>query len=121
MEVRSIKTVNSYITKDGSEIFELFHPNNSAVENMSLAIARVDSGKATIKHKHIKSQEIYYILKGRGIMHIESESTVVKEGDCIFIPPGSAHWIENISGEELLILCASSPAYSHEDTILQSP
>ena len=121
MEVRSIKTVNPYITKDGSEIFELFHPNNSTVENMSLAIARIESGKATIKHKHINSREIYYILKGKGRMHLESESTIVKEGNCIFIPPGSSHWIENTGNEELLILCASSPAYSHEDTILQSP
>jgi len=121
MEVRSIKNVSPYITKDGSEIFELFHPDNSTVKNMSLAIARVARGKATIKHKHVKSQEIYYILKGNGRMHLEGESAIVNEGDCIFIPPGSVHWIENIGDEELIILCASHPAYSHEDTILQSP
>jgi len=116
MEIRNLNSVKPYITKDGSEIFEIFHPDNSEVRNLSLAVAKVEAGKATKPHIHKKSEEIYYILKGKGRMHLEGESMEVRAGDCIFIPPEAKHWIENTAKEELVILCSSSPAYSHDDT-----
>jgi mannose-6-phosphate isomerase-like protein (cupin superfamily) len=39
-------------------------------------------------------------------------------GDTIVIAPGTAHCITNTGSEDLKILCASSPAYSHDDTDL---
>ena len=42
----------------------------------------------------------------------------VRAGDTICIPPGTPHCIENTGSVPLKILCACSPAYSHEDTEL---
>jgi mannose-6-phosphate isomerase-like protein (cupin superfamily) len=42
----------------------------------------------------------------------------VHPGDTICIPPGTPHCVENTGAEALVILCACSPPYAHEDTEL---
>jgi len=118
MEKRNIDKIKPYITKDKAEIRELFHPTNSAVKNMSIAEARVKPGEITEYHFHRKSQEIYFILEGIGMMEMEGKDKEVRVNDCIFIPAGTKHRIKNIGKRTLRILCQSSPAYSHDDTVL---
>ena len=118
MEVRNVDKIKPYITKDKSEIREIFHPTNFVIKNMSIAEARVKPRETTEYHFHKKSQEVYFILKGSGIMEMEGENKEVKVNDCIFIPVGYRHRIKNIGKKTLRILCQSSPAYSHEDTVL---
>ncbi|WP_456475034.1 cupin domain-containing protein [Candidatus Pyrohabitans sp.] len=116
--VRNRSRVEAFITKDGSEVRELLHPDNSPVEKLSIAEAVVGVGEATREHFHRKSEEVYYILSGRGEMHIDGEKAAVRVGDVVHIPAGARHYVVNTGKEELIILCASSPPYSHEDTEL---
>ncbi|MGV1048026.1 MAG: hypothetical protein ACOYD4_05815 [Solirubrobacterales bacterium] len=46
-----------------------------------------------------------------------AEATVAA-GDCAVIAPGEAHQLRNTGEAELVVICAGSPAYSHEDTVL---
>ena len=118
VEISNPKTIKPYITKDKSEIRELFPTNNSSIKTMSLAEARVLPGESTEYHFHKNSNEIYFVLEGSGIFEIEGEKKKVKKNDCIFIPAGSKHRIKNIGMVILKILCFCSPPYSHEDTTL---
>ena len=108
--------IKPYITKDGSIIRELMHPNIYKNVKQSLAEAIVPVGSKTLLHKHHKSEEIYYILEGKGLMTLGNEKFEVKKGDTILIPPETPHKIENIGDVPLKILCCSFPPYSHEDT-----
>ncbi|AIJ04870.1 hypothetical protein JH146_0019 [Methanocaldococcus bathoardescens] len=108
--------IKPYITKDGSIIRELMHPNVHGNVKQSLAEAIVPVGSKTLLHKHYKSEEIYYILEGKGLMTLGDEKFEVKKGDTILIPPEIPHKIENIGNVPLKILCCSYPPYSHEDT-----
>lgn len=112
-------SVRPYITKDGSIIRELVHPA-AGIEGVtqSLAEATVLPGSRTTMHCHRKSQEIYHITDGCGIMQLGSQAIEVKEGDTIYIPPKTPHSIENTGAESLKILCCCAPPYSHEDTEL---
>jgi mannose-6-phosphate isomerase-like protein (cupin superfamily) len=110
--------INPYITKDSSIIRELMHPMVHGNEKQSLAEATVPVGAKTLLHKHHKSEEIYYIMEGKGMMTISDNKFEVKKGDTICIPPGAPHQIENINNIPLKILCCCSPPYSHEDTEL---
>lgn len=116
--MRNGDKIKPYITKDKSEIREIFHPTNSAIKNMSIAEARIKPGESTEYHFHKKSQEIYFILEGTGLMDIEGEKKKVRENDCVFIPARTKHRIKNIGKKTLRILCQSSPAYHHDDTVL---
>lgn len=110
--------VRSYITKDGSEIRELMHPDIHGNIKQSLAEAIVTVDSVTFLHKHLQSEEIYHITQGKGVMSIGDEQFEVRAGDTVYIPPGAAHKIHNAGRESLKILCCSSPAYSDDDTEL---
>ena len=107
-----------YVTKDGSLIRELMHPVVHGSSNQSLAEATVPAAGKTFLHRHIKSEEIYYILEGRGIMTLGSEEFDVRKGDTVCIMPGTPHRIQNTGKESLKILCCCAPAYAHEDAEL---
>lgn len=118
MDVHNIDRVAAFTTKDGSEIRELLAHRNSCIANQTLAEARLPAGRATEPHYHVKTEEIYYILAGEGLMRVGIEMQQVGPGDAIAIPPGALHQITNTGDEVLRFLCCCAPGYEHEDTVL---
>lgn len=118
MDLTARSTVAAYITKDGSEIRELLNSANSPLLNQSLAEATVKPGASTLRHYHAVTEEIYHILDGHGLMHLDGENAKVGPGDSVAIPPGAHHCIMNTGTEPLVFLCCCAPAYSHDDTFL---
>jgi mannose-6-phosphate isomerase-like protein (cupin superfamily) len=118
MDVRNIREVEAFITKDGSEIRELLAHRNSCIRQQSLAEARLAPGVQTVAHYHRLTEEIYYIVQGAGTMTIDGHKREVAAGDAIAIPPGAVHQILNSGRELLSFLCCCAPAYEHDDTIL---
>ena len=110
--------VEPYVTRDGSEIRELMHPSVQGNLAQSLAEATVAPGGSTLLHRHRWTGEIYHFTRGSGWMILGRERLAVRAGDNVCIPPGVAHRLENTGGEPLVLLCACSPAYSHDDTEL---
>jgi mannose-6-phosphate isomerase-like protein (cupin superfamily) len=108
--------ISSYITKDGSTIKELMHPEVHGNSAQSLAEATVPAGNTTILHRHEITEEIYHILSGSGVLSLDGKMIDVKEGDSVCILPGTTHKIKNTGQKDLRILCCCSPAYSHDDT-----
>lgn len=111
-------TVAPFVTKDGSEIRELMHPTTHGNVRQSLAEATVPPGGRTVVHYHRATEEIYHFLSGRGRMRLGDETFDVAAGDTVAIAPGTAHGLDNPHPAPLVLLCACSPAYSHEDTVL---
>ena len=114
--------LQAFITRDGSQIRELMHPQQHADEHsvhaQSLAEARVPVGSQTQLHRHHSSEELYHIAAGTGMMTLADKRFKVTSGDTVCIPPATPHCIENTGDEELVILCCCSPAYADEDTEL---
>lgn len=107
-----------YVTKDGSVIRELMHPSVHGNRAQSLAEATVPPGTATRMHRHRVTEEIYHFTQGEGMMTLGEQRFAVAAGDTVCIAPGTPHCVENTGELPLKILCACSPAYSHEDTEL---
>jgi len=118
MDVQNTDRVEPFTTKDGSEIRELLAHRNSCIRNQTLAEARLPVGSGTTPHFHRLTEEIYYVLEGRGSMHVDDETREVVPGDTIAIPPGAVHEIRNIGSGLLRFLCCCAPGYEHDDTIL---
>ena len=110
------REIEAFITKDGSTIRELMHPSRHADQKQSLAEARLPQGRKTLLHKHHRTEELYFITHGRGMMTLGDGRFEVTAGDSICILPGTSHCIENTGDDELVLLCCCSPPYSHEDT-----
>ena len=110
MELRSIREITPFTTKDGSTIRELHHTSAQ-----SLAEATLAPGQATQRHYHAKTEEIYLLTAGGGVLEVDGESREVGEGDAAVIPPGA--WHELVAGSDgAQLLCMCVPPYAHEDT-----
>jgi mannose-6-phosphate isomerase-like protein (cupin superfamily) len=118
MDIRNLDRVEAFVTKDGSEIRELLAHRNSCIRNQTLAEARLSPGARTAPHHHIRTEEIYYIVEGQGMMRVGDESALVGVGDAIAIPPCQVHQITNTGNVVLRFLCCCAPGYEHEDTVL---
>jgi mannose-6-phosphate isomerase-like protein (cupin superfamily) len=114
----SLSGTPAYRTKDGSTIRELMHPAVQGNENQSLAEAVVPVGQATCLHRHHRSEELYHVVAGDGVMTLGDEVFEVSVGDTVCIPAGIPHRILNTGTVPLTLLCCCSPAYRHEDTEL---
>jgi mannose-6-phosphate isomerase-like protein (cupin superfamily) len=118
MDIRNIDRVPAFTTKDGSEIRELLAHRNSCIRNQTLAEARLPPGGSTLRHYHVETEEIYYVLAGQGEMRVGEEIRKVGPGDAVAIPPGAIHQIANTGSDPLRFLCCCAPGYEHEDTVL---
>jgi mannose-6-phosphate isomerase-like protein (cupin superfamily) len=118
MNIVNRNDVKAFITKDQSEIREILSYRNSTIKKQSLAEARVIPGQTTDEHYHIQTEEIYYILQGKGIMEIDGKKQDVKAFDGIAIPSGARHRITNIGDDDLIFLCCCVPAYENDDTVV---
>ena len=117
MDIQNVDRVAAFITKDGSEIRELLAHRNSCIKNQTLAEARLPAGGSTKPHHHVRTEEIYYVLAGRGLMLLGDQTRQVGPGDAVAIPPGAVHQITNTGTGQLKFLCCCSPGYEHEDTV----
>ena len=57
-----------FVTKDGSTIREYFHS-----DAQSLAEASLEPGRATQRHYHARSEEIYLIVEGGGELEVDGD------------------------------------------------
>lgn len=114
MIVENLSSQKQFTTKDGSQIRSILDRANSPVKNQSLAEATLPPVTSTERHYHRESEELYFILEGRGEMEIDGETRVVGPGDAILIPPGAWHQIAAL--DEMRFLCCCAPPYSHDDT-----
>jgi mannose-6-phosphate isomerase-like protein (cupin superfamily) len=117
MFIKREKNCQEIIANDGCRLRELLHPDRDPAEvPYSLAVAYVDPGKSTYQH-YLHQTEVYYILQGRGLMHIGEDSREVFVGDTVVIPAGKNQWIENIGKEILAFAAIVSPPWREEDDV----
>lgn len=64
----------------------------------------IEPGCSIGLHRHDNEEEIYYILKGRGLAEDNGIKQEVKEGDIILTGGGATHSIENTSNEPLEVM-----------------
>ena len=115
MFVKRFDDCQEFMAADDSALREFLHPAKADLQiNYSLAVARVLPHKKTKLHK-LKTSEVYYVIEGRGIMHINTEFCEVDSHCAIYIPPDSKQYIENTGDSDLVFLCIVDPAWRNED------
>jgi mannose-6-phosphate isomerase-like protein (cupin superfamily) len=115
MFIRNLKKCKKFMAGDNTILRELFNPLKDDLNlRYSLAHAVLKPKKISYNHK-LKTSEVYYILQGRGLMHIGNEKEEVIEGDAVYIPPNTSQRIKNIGKKDLIFICIVDPAWRPED------
>jgi mannose-6-phosphate isomerase-like protein (cupin superfamily) len=118
MEIAQLSQLAAFVTLDGSTIRELAGPAWTPARHQSLAEATLPPGAETAEHYHPESEELYYFTAGAGRLRLGEEEAEVRPGDCVVIPPGTAHKLFNPGPDPLVLLCCCAPAYSDADTVM---
>jgi mannose-6-phosphate isomerase-like protein (cupin superfamily) len=115
MLIRDLSKSRRFVSGDKALLREILRPDKPRVDiRYSLAHAVVKPGKQTLPHR-LATSEVYYILAGRGVMHVGDEAEKVRPGQAVYIRPGAVQFIENIGRSELAFLCIVDPAWRPED------
>jgi mannose-6-phosphate isomerase-like protein (cupin superfamily) len=115
MFIKDLQDCEKFFAGDNTILRELFHPDKADLNlRFSLAHAMLKPGKTSQTHK-LKTSEVYYILEGEGIMHINDETAKVLPGQAVYIPPDSRQFIHNSGITDLKFLCIVDPAWRKED------
>ena len=118
MIIRDIRNCNYFEAQDKTVLCELLHPDREDEDlkiNYSIVHAILKPGESSLVHKLKTSVEVYYILNGKGIVHIDDEKKEVQPGQVIYIPANSKQCIKNIGNDELKFLAIVYPKWHAED------
>ncbi len=119
MLIKSLTQLESFTAADATTIREWLHPAKDGLDlSYSVAHAEVAPGKASLPHALRASSEVYILLEGEGIMHIDGEQRPVGAGDLVLIPAGARQFIENTGAHNLRFICIVSPAWRSDDEIV---
>ncbi|MFX1560035.1 MAG: cupin domain-containing protein [Promethearchaeota archaeon] len=114
MIVKRLKDLKEIVALDDTIIREILNPKHDTIPlhlGYSLAHATLPPKKTSLPHRFKTASEVYYILKGEGVMHIDEETERVHPGDTIYIPPQTVQFIENIGKTNLEFLCTVYPEW----------
>ena len=115
MLVQKLNACTEFMAGDSTYLRELLHPDKQQLTlRYSLAHATLPVGQTSQPHS-LSTSEVYYILSGRGEMHIENETEVVEPGDAVYIPPNARQFIHSCGSEPLVFICIVDPAWRQED------
>ena len=118
MSLKKLPEISEVDGFEGTKIKQIFHPHNTLNGiRYSIAHFSLEKGKKSQLHK-MKSSEIYYILEGDGILHVDDDKYQVSADDSIYIPPMAKQFIENTGNSKLKFLCIVDPAWEQEDDTL---
>lgn len=111
MIVKTLRKSRIFTAGDDSRLREILNPRKEKLQlGYSLAWASVRPGHNTQPHT-LKYSEVYYILRGKGVIYIDRERKSVKIGDTVYIPPRAVQWIKNSGKIVLEFLCIVDPAW----------
>lgn len=80
-------------------------------KNMSVCVIRVAPGESVRPaHSHPKSEELIYIITGRGKVMIESKVGDVRAGSAVLFKEGKIHMLKNTGEIEMKVICFFAPA-----------
>jgi mannose-6-phosphate isomerase-like protein (cupin superfamily) len=115
MFIRELHECEEFVAGDNCLLREILHPEKQDLAlRYSLAHAIVKPGDTTWAHR-LMASEVYYIIEGEGIMHINGENAPVRPGSTVYIPPRAIQSITNSGRNDLKFICIVDPAWRKED------
>ncbi|EAW33463.1 cupin domain-containing protein [Lyngbya sp. PCC 8106] len=108
-----IKSPNDYQAyrispHDTNRLALVFDPD-VANASITVCIEIFDIGGKTPPNRHQLAVEMFFILKGEGVVSCDGKQVKIKAGNSILVPPTGTHMIENTGSTRLYALCIMVP------------
>lgn len=104
--VRSMSTVEAVrVERARGVTMEVILGPDDGVPNFVARRFTIAPGGRIPCHRHDTIEHEQVILEGTMIVGLDHGEHVASAGDCVFIPPGVAHWYENRGDVSVRFLC----------------
>ena len=77
------------------DVFVMVNPAQSASGRIMAGYTVLYPGCSTRGHAHVDREEVYYFIKGSGVMIVDGQETLVTAGDTMYLKPGPYHGTRN--------------------------
>jgi mannose-6-phosphate isomerase-like protein (cupin superfamily) len=86
-------------------------------EDLHLQRERMPPGTSERRHVHSRVRQLYYVLAGRAVVHLDDRDEELHAGDSVHVEPGVPHRIRNDADEplEFLVVSTSAPREDRVD------
>ena len=89
---------------------QLLNPENSESVRVTITEVHLESGATQPRHSHESSEQIWYAVKGRGVLLLaDNEEKLFDAGDVVRFGDGDIHGLHNDSDEEFIYISVTSP------------
>jgi len=109
---------------DWGRLSWLSEPTVTAAERFSAGVVRLEPGKGHTRHNHPYSEEILYVISGKGLQMVELESGKVEKeigpGTLVHIPTAVYHSTVNTGSETMELIAIYAP-FGPEAELRQLP
>jgi len=109
------------VVSPGVELKELIGRNATSgakTDRASVALFRLNAGRASAWSYNKVGEESFLILKGHGEVWVGNRPRLVRHGSFILVPAGVARSVRAARGSPLEFYAITAPAWSSEDDVL---
>ena len=97
--------------RGGQESYLLLSKGQFGAQNLAINWVEGVPGSEQRAHLHEGQEQVYVIVRGRGLMRVGDEEQPVEAGTMILVPPLTLHSIRNASDEPLIYVSATAPPF----------
>ena len=109
MELITINNVGGTVVKD-NDVYTL--KDNKTLKNLVLSSTELKPNKSTRGHNHVGQEEVYFFIRGTGVMYLNDVPRTVQAGDIVLIEDGVHHRVES-QAEGLYFVCVFDGERKH--------
>jgi len=85
--------------RGGQVSYLLLAPGQFGSRNLAMTWVEGSPGSEQPVHGHAVQEQVYVIVRGRGVMRVGDEEREVAPGTMVLVPPGSGHAIRDTGDE----------------------
>ena len=103
----------------GGPLKIVFNPETAGTKHLRFSVGHFSPGQGLTGHIHPESEEVYYVIEGRGTVYIgkEKAETEVNTDTAVYVPPGTIHSIRNTSNRKLIVAFMVAPGREPSITV----
>jgi mannose-6-phosphate isomerase-like protein (cupin superfamily) len=95
----------------GGQVSHLLFAPGLGSRDLTVTWVRGEPGSQQGLHVHENSEQIYVVVRGRGLVIVGGEEREVEAGTAVLIPAGVEHEIRNTGGEALEYVSVTTPPF----------
>lgn len=98
------------LSNPGCDSRQLLYPGNSQSERITLTEVHVAPGATQPRHAHAASEQIWYALRGAGVLLLgDGQEVSFSAGDVVRFADGDIHGLRNDGSEPFVYVSVTSP------------